>query len=198
MLENGFYDIPPGKVAAIVTDLEMHAKPDLPAIDAPEGWTLERVEQPDPDWYRALYRQVGEDYLWWSRLAMSDADLTAIIQHKDVELFVLRKGDVDGGIIELDHRDPAKSELAFFGVTDALIGTRAARYMMTEALARAWARGITMLYVHTCTLDNPKAVSFYRRSGFVPVRQQVEIADDPRALGLLSADAGAQIPRFGG
>jgi ribosomal protein S18 acetylase RimI-like enzyme len=34
--------------------------------------------------------------------------------------------------------------------------------------------------VHTCTLDHPAAVGFYRRSGFRPYRRSVEIADDPR------------------
>ena len=60
----------------------------------------------------------------------------------------------------------------------------------------AWARPIARFHVHTCTLDSPGALSFYRRSGFTPVRQQIEIAADPRVTGDLPREAGAHIPLF--
>ena len=34
------------------------------------GWDLRHVEHPDPDWYRDLYKRVGEPWLWFSRLVM--------------------------------------------------------------------------------------------------------------------------------
>ena len=67
---------------------------------------------------------------------------------------------------------------------------------MEHAIAEAFARPITRFWVHTCTLDDPRALTFYRRSGFTPVAQEVEIAPDPRLNGLLPEDAGAHIPDF--
>ncbi|NRB01476.1 MAG: GNAT family N-acetyltransferase [Rhodobacteraceae bacterium] len=195
-LANGFYEVPKGKVAAVVTHFEMRAPAPLRPVEPPQGWALERVTVAKVDWYRSLYRRVGRDYLWWSRLMLADDALKAIIRHKDVEIFALRKDGVDGGIVELDHRDPAETELAFFGVDAALMGTTAARYMMNFAIETAWARPVKKLFIHTCTLDSPKAIGFYRRSGFVPLRQEIEIADDPRLNGVLPTDSAPQIPTF--
>ena len=49
----------------------------------------------------------------------------------------------------------------------------------------------------------PGALDFYIRSGFAPFRRQIEVADDPRAIGLLPKDRGASravalsLARFG-
>ena len=48
MLSDGYHDIPPGKVAAVVTHLEMREPAPLRPVPAPEGVSLERVEAPDP------------------------------------------------------------------------------------------------------------------------------------------------------
>jgi GNAT superfamily N-acetyltransferase len=84
--------------------------------------------------------------------------------------------------------------LGFFGVADTLIGTGAGRWMMNRALERAWSLPIRRFWVHTCTLDHPAAVEFYRRSGFTAFRRQIEVFDDPRLLGYLPTTAAPQIP----
>ena len=75
-----------------------------------------------------------------------------------------------------------------------LIGGGAARWMMNRAIEMAWARPIKRFWVHTCTLDAPGAPAFYMRSGFVPFRRQVEIADDPRLAGLAPLDSAPHVP----
>jgi hypothetical protein len=51
--------------------------------------------------------------------------------------------------------------------------------------------------VHTCTLDHPAALGFYRRHGFVPTKRTIETFPDPRLLGVLPADAAPHIPCLG-
>lgn len=195
MLSDGLHDIPPGKVAAIVTHLEMREPPSLRPANAPDGLTLERVHVPAANWYRDLFRRVGgQDWLWFSRLNMDDGELGAILRDDDVELYALMQDGVAEGMIELDFRTPGDCELAFFGVTARLIGQGTGRLMMNHAITRAWSRPIGRLHVHTCTLDSQMALGFYRRSGFVATRQQVEIADDPRLTGTLPRDAAAHVP----
>ena len=82
------------------------------------------------------------------------------------------------------------------GWPPSVIGTGAGRMLMNHAIRLAWARPISRFHVHTCTLDHPAALSFYRRSGFAPVRQQIEIAHDPRLTGTLPREAGPHIPVF--
>ena len=78
ILPDGYSDIPSGKIAAVVTHLEMTERPSLPP-DPPGPWTLRRIESPGLDWFRELYRRVGEEWLWFSRSRMSDAELAALI-----------------------------------------------------------------------------------------------------------------------
>ena len=65
---------------------------------------------------------------------------------------------------------------------------------MAETLARAWRPGITRVWVHTCTLDHPSALGFYRAQGFTAIARTVETFADPRITGLLPVDAAPQIP----
>jgi len=41
----------------------------------------------------------------------------------------------------------------------------------------------TRVWLDTCSFDHPLALPFYQRSGFVPFRRQIEIAEDPRLDG---------------
>lgn len=193
ILQDGEYDVPAGKVATIVTHLEMTGRSPVRG-DPASSWTLRRVETPDLAWYRGLFRRVGEEWLWSSRLALSDAELAAIIHSPAVEVYtVMRKGR-DEGVLELDFRKPPDCEITFFGVASALIGTGAGRWLMNRALEHAWSRPIQRLWLHTCTLDHPGALAFYLRSGFRPFRQQVEVAADPRLAGTAPRNAANHIP----
>ncbi len=196
MLANGYFDVPPGKLATIVTHLEMRAAAGIRAIPLPDGVSFHAVESTLP-WYRNIFSRVGvQDWLWYGRLALEDHALNAILQDPDVHHYTLRKDGRDEALLELDFRQEGACELAYFGLTSALIGTGAGRYLMNEAITRAWSQPIKRFHVHTCTFDSPQALSFYRRSGFTPVRQQVFIDDDPRLSGLLPKNAGHSTPVF--
>jgi GNAT superfamily N-acetyltransferase len=195
---DGFHDVPAGKIATVVTHLEMTAPPvPRPVSDQP-GLVLSPVPRPDVAWYRDLYMEVGgTPWMWFSRLAMDDQTLGAILSDPDVDVFVLRDADRDIGLMELDFRISGACEIAFFGLVPDAVGQGAGRYMMNIALIRAWARkGVGRVWVHTCTLDHPAAVGFYSRSGFTPTRQQIEVADDPRLTGVLPRDAAPHVPIF--
>ncbi|WP_213031409.1 hypothetical protein, partial [Acinetobacter baumannii] len=78
ILPAGYSDIPTGKIAAVVTHLEMTAPPQR-RNDPPGAWTLREVDAPPLPWYRDLFRRVGEEWLWTSRVRLNDAELAAII-----------------------------------------------------------------------------------------------------------------------
>jgi len=194
MLADGFHDVPGGKVAAIVTSLEMFEVPPLRAEVDGEAWTLRRLTDPTADEYLDLYRAVGQDWLWFTRLVMPRAELLAAIGDPRVEVYRLEAEGGETGILELDFRDAGTCELAYFGVSAGLIGGGAARWLMNRAIQRAWSQPIRRFWVHTCTLDHPGAPAFYMRSGFRPFRREVEIADDPRLIGLAPADSTPHVP----
>jgi GNAT superfamily N-acetyltransferase len=193
VLPDGYSDVPAGKIAAVVTHLEMTERP-APRPDPAGRWTLRRVEQPALDWFRALYARVGEDWLWFSRIRMTDAELTAILHSPLVEAYALVDDGRDEGLLELDFRQSGSCELSFFGVTAKLIGTGAGRWMMNRALELAWSRPVKRVWLHTCSFDHPSALAFYHRSGFRPFRRQIEIADDPRLDGTAPRSAAKHVP----
>ncbi|MCK0209660.1 GNAT family N-acetyltransferase [Starkeya koreensis] len=200
---DGYTALPPGKNATVVTFLEMRAPPVPLAERAEEGFRLRHVTKPDTEWYRTLFRAIGEDWLWFSRARMDDAALAAIIADPQVEIYVLEREGAGGserdlGLVELDFRQPGEAELAFFGVVPALVGVGAGRFMINRANERAWSRGISRFFVHTCTNDHPGALGFYRKAGFVPVAQSIEVVDDPRLTGALPRGAAPHIPIVGG
>ena len=190
----GVTDLPPGKIAEVVTYLEMLAAPE-PREGPASGFTLERFC--DVTRYRALFRRVGERWLWMSRLVVPEAALRTILDDPAVETFALRSGGEDIGILELDFRQAEECELAYFGVVPEAIGTGAGRFLMSEAVTRAWARPIRRFWVHTCTHDHPRALAFYQRSGFRAYKRAIEIADDPRLTGHLPRDAAPDVPVIG-
>lgn len=198
MLPDGYTDVPAGRIAAVVTWLEMRAPaPARPEVAAPD-WQLTREVHADLAWYRDLFRRVGEPWLWFSRLKMPDRELAGILHDPRVEVYALWQNGRAEGLVELDFREPGACELVFFGVTPALVGSGAGRWMMNRAIAFAWARPIARFWVHTCTLDHPEAVTFYVRSGFTAIHRQIEIAPDPRLIGLAAPTAAPHAPVIDG
>ncbi|NGM36861.1 GNAT family N-acetyltransferase [Methylobacterium sp. DB0501] len=198
MCLDGYTPVPPTHVATVVTYLEMREPPagplsGSPALPTGEPLPLD-VIGPDVARYRALYRAVGESWLWFGRARMTDDALLAILRDPDVEALALTEDGRDIGLIELDWRRPGEAELVYFGLVPDSVGRGRGRRLMDEALRRAFARPIGRLWVHTCTLDHPGAVAFYRRSGFRPYARAIEVTPDPRLTGDLPRDAAGQIP----
>jgi len=194
-LKDEFTLLPAGQIAAVVTHLEMRTRLPLRREQTKQGeYALRRVPAPDLIWYRELYRRVGEDWLWFSRLAMDDAVLKAIVHDPAVEVHALRHRGRDEGILEIDFRRFPDVEIAFLGVVSSLLGKGAGRYLMNRALEHVWGRTPSRVTVHTCTFDHPRALEFYLKSGFVPYSRSVEIADDPRLHSVLARTASPHTP----
>lgn len=191
---DGTTDLPPGKIANVVTYLEMFAAP--PRRTEPERPDLRfrRVAEPEVGWYRATIRTVGEAWLWFSPLVMPAERLAAIIRDPRVEVHALERGRETVGIAELDRRVAGEVEISFFGLAASEIGTGAARWLMNRTIEAAFRGTARRVWLHTCTFDHPAAVPFYRRSGFVPYKIAIEVTDDPRLAGFLPERAAPHVP----
>jgi GNAT superfamily N-acetyltransferase len=190
----GLIPIPADQLATVVTSLEITRPPPLRPVP-PSRLRLIRWQLPTPDAYRTLFRRVGGPWLWYSRLALDDTKLAAIIGDPGVQVFaVVDPAGIEVGMVELDFRALPDCTIAYLGLVPELAGQGHGRWLMAETLVRAWLRGIDWVRVSTCTLDHPHALGFYRAQGFVPVGRTVETFPDPRALGLLPKETAPQIP----
>ena len=107
ILPDGYSDVPAGKIAAVVTHLEMSNVLRFALIrrrvDARAGAVS------GSGWFRDLFRRVGEEWLWFSRLQMADAELAAVIRSPMVDVHALVHEGRDEGLLELDFRRPVNA-----------------------------------------------------------------------------------------
>jgi GNAT superfamily N-acetyltransferase len=182
------------QIATVVTSLEMRQKPPLrPA--PPSSLRLTRWEAPTSDKYQTLFRRVGGPWLWFSRLVMEEAALRRILDDPRIEIYAAAdRAGIELGMLELDFRVEAICELSYFGLVPELTGKGNGGWLMAQALALAWRKGVERVWVHTCTLDHPAALGFYRRHGFLPYKRTVETFADPRVAGILPPEAAPHVP----
>ena len=192
--------VPAGHLATIVTCLEMTAPP-VPAAPVRSALKLERWSVPiDLGRYRALFRAIGQPWLWRGRLVLEDSALAATLNTATLEVHVAcRRDGTPQGLLELDFATDGECELAYVGLVPELTGRGHGNWLMGHALKRAWAGqagrpAITRVWVHTCDLDHPGALAFYQRQGFQAYGRLVEIYADPRSSGLYPADTAPGVP----
>jgi GNAT superfamily N-acetyltransferase len=193
MLRDGYTDIPAGKLATVVTYLEMTEPPATTGTDSGD-LSLLRLGAGDVDRYLRLFKTVGGPWLWFSRLAVPPAETERILADPAVEAYAVVLAGEEAGLMELDFRGGDEAELVYCGLIPSAVGQGAGRRLMQLALARAWSRPIRRLTVHTCHLDHPSALPFYIRMGFRPYKRAIEVMDDPRLVGLLPRDAAPHVP----
>jgi len=188
--------VPPGMIATVVTSLEMRERP-RPRMLPSSPFRLVRWKEPSPNRYRALFRRVGAPWMWFSRLVMTDDELTVLIHDAAVEIYAVedRRG-IEIGLLELDFRAPGEAEIAFLGFVPELAGKGHGDWLMTQTLTMGWRKDVARMWVHTCTLDHPAALGFYRRHGFVPFERAIETFADPRLAGVLPRETAPHVPLF--
>ena len=195
-MEVSYAHLPDDQLAAVVTFLEMRSRPE---IEIPASTlSLRAISVPTVEQYRDLFCLIGARWLWFSRLIMEDSELESIIRDRNVELFEAVDSDRRTvGMLELDFREAGACELAFVGLIPELSGRGHGRWLLAEAVSRAWRHGVARVHVHTCSLDHPAALAAYRRAEFTPYKRAVERFPDPRLLGALPSDCAPQIPQLG-
>ncbi len=184
--------IPGVQLAVIVTYFEMKQKPS--AADEQSDLIFSAWDRPDLDEYRKLFRKIGDKWLWFGRLLMSDEELRSTLYNDKIEIVRIQHGENIVGFVELDFSDPGHCEIVYFGLVPEMNGKGYGRSLMAETLDRAWKDGIERVWLHTCTNDSQRAPSFYQRAGFTAYKREVDMHDDPRLTGHLPMEAGPHVP----
>ncbi len=169
-----------GKIKTITTYVEMAAAPPQSGTLAPplEGLEILRRPKPGISFYRFLYETVGSNYTWTARTLMTDEELAKMIHDPAVEVHVLHVNGKPAGFVELDCRKAPEVEISMFGLFPEYIGRKLGPYFLDWAIGYAWKeKRPQRLWLHTCTLDHPKALSMYRKAGFVEYAKEEELAD---------------------
>jgi GNAT superfamily N-acetyltransferase len=189
----------PGKLEVTITHLEMRARPRRHSHNLQRTVALLRAVQPPLHFYRYLYETVGAPWLWYERRVMDDDELATIVHDPGVEVFVLYADGCPAGYAELDARRMPDVEIAYCGLVPDFIGEGLGIYLVDHAVELAWEHEPERVWVHTCTLDHPRALLVYQRAGFTPFKEETTWIDDPRTSGAmrsrLAESAGYVDPR---
>jgi GNAT superfamily N-acetyltransferase len=194
-LANGYYRLPPGRLANACIYLEM-LQPPVPGTlrPTPPDMRLERLRGADAARFSKIYRNVGEAWLWAAHLTKSPEEVARLLDNASGETLVAAGPQGDIGLLQLEWDEKEGAEITYFGLLPVAIGKGIGRWLMDEAIARAFARPSHRLWLHTCNFDHPKALSFYQAAGFKIYAAGFEIMDDPRAKGLLPRTAAPHVP----
>lgn len=191
----GFADIPKGLQATIETTLERSTPPNPNDHPLPPGFAFVRPDLEDVDAFKQLYHAVGDPWLWFGRLTKSDEDIRSILTAPTTILrYLLDSAGLPVGLFEAEQQGEDTLEVVYFGLIPEATGQKLGPAMMEHGVAEAWRPTITRTWLHTCTFDSPAALSFYRRQGFRPVHQRLEIGPDPRLTGGLPRHVAPHIP----
>ena len=147
-----------------ITYLEMRTPPQSD-VRCPEGVRIERVD-PTIRFYRFLYDAVGQDWHWVDRKRLSDQELGAIVRHHQVEVHVMYVDRSPAGYVEFDLRQSPEVEIAYFGLMPEFLGRGLGRFLIHWAIQEAFQRQPSRVWLHTCELDHPAALSNYQKAGF--------------------------------
>ena len=119
----------------------------------------------DIDYYRFLYKGVGEPWRWRDRLIMADAELSSVLASDSNSVYVLYVGGTPAGYVELQQQQN-DVEIAYFGLRMAYLGQGLGKHLLSYGISEAWTGGAKRVWVHTCNLDGPYALKNYKSRGF--------------------------------
>ena len=124
------------------------------------------MEMPDLGFYKFLYQSVGEEWAWRDRLQMSGGELRKILASPDTQVQVMYVSGSPAGYVELYRHDDGSVEIAYFGLRRNYMGRGLGKHLLSHGVDSAWAMGAKRVWLHTCNLDGPHALSNYQKRGF--------------------------------
>jgi GNAT superfamily N-acetyltransferase len=130
-----------------------------------DGAMLMSMNAPDARFYRFLYGTVGEQWRWRDRLIMPENELETILGASETSVHVLYVHGIPAGYVEL-FRQGEDTEIAYFGLRPEFMGRGLGKHLLSYGIARAWEGDTRRVWVHTCNLDGPHALSNYLKRGF--------------------------------
>jgi GNAT superfamily N-acetyltransferase len=103
----------------------------------------------------------------------------AYLDRPELETWIAYVAGTPAGYFELERQSGGDVELAYFGLLPGFIGEGLGGRLLAAAITRAWEMGARRVWVHTCDLDHPRALTNYRARGFRIFRTEPKIEELP-------------------
>lgn len=138
---------------------------------------IEQAENCPASFFRYLYSEVGRNYHWVDRLSWTDEEIRSYLKQPNITLWVMYWTGSPAGYFELNRCEDDSTEIAYFGLMQEFLGRGLGKHLLSETIERAWATGVSRIWLHTCTLDDRAAMPNYLKRGFKPFKDEIYYID---------------------
>jgi GNAT superfamily N-acetyltransferase len=136
---------------------------------------LRQAREPCPELNRFLYTAVGAGWYWVDRLPWTYADWLRYLDRPELETWVAHVSGTPAGYFELEEQPDSTIELAYFGLLPRFTGRGLGSALLSASIRRSWERVQRRVWVHTCSLDHPRALENYLARGFRLFRTETAV-----------------------
>lgn len=152
----------------------------------PSGPELQELEIreariPSPELGRFLYTAVGRAWRWTDRLSWPYSKWLAHLERPEVEIRIAYLHGVIAGYVELERQPGNSVEIAYLGLLRQFMGRGIGGLLLSDTVERAFSTGARRVWLHTCSLDSPRAMENYRARGFKLFNEETTLKDIPPA-----------------
>jgi RimJ/RimL family protein N-acetyltransferase len=155
--------------------LEMQSPARLQAKPTPDGLDIVECEIKQFQFNRFLYQLVGANWQWFDKLSWTDEQWRGFAENDNLRTWVAYYQGAPAGYYELQQQEKGDVEIAYFGLAPKFIGRGFGGCLLSSAIQSAWNwPGTKRVYVHTCTLDHPRALNNYKARGLAVYRIETE------------------------
>ncbi|HEY1324473.1 MAG TPA: GNAT family N-acetyltransferase [Streptosporangiaceae bacterium] len=151
----------------IVTYVEMTAPGELsPAAPVP-GLTLEPVDRGSP-LVPGVQARIGAPYGWRSASRTEREWGAWLAEHPGRTFWLLSFEGKPAGMVSYDLHPGDEVEIETFGLLPEFVGKGLGGFALTLGVRQAWevAPSVNRVWLHTSSLDHPRALPNYHRRGF--------------------------------
>ena len=130
------------------------------------GLEIREARIASPHLGRFLYTSVGRPWSWTDRLSWSYSRWLAHLERPEIEVWIAYLEGVIAGYVELGRQPEESVEIAYFGLLSQFMGMGIGGLLLSDMVQRAFRTGAERVWLHTCSLDSPRAIENYRARGF--------------------------------
>ena len=135
-----------------------------------------------PELARFLYTTVGRTWRWTDRLSWPHSKWLAHLERQEVETWIAYLGGVIAGYVEVERQPEESVEIVYFGLLRQFMGRGIGGILLSDTVERAFRTGAQRVWLHTCSLDSPKAMENYQARGFKLFNEETALEDVPPVL----------------
>ena len=154
--------------------LEMILKSDNFNQDSVSKLNIIRAEKPTNEFYKFLFKSLGREWGWTSRLIITDEELSNILNDEKIEIYVLYIQGVPAGYFELNRKIGNEIELSYFGLFKQFIGKGYGKLFIQYVIDKALSYKPDRFWLHTCEYDHSSALKLYQKNGFTIYDERVD------------------------